>query len=744
MPAFYAFGYTRAMRRTLLLVAFSVAATLGLIAQNGLTPEWINSDAARALTDLPTSAWLRDGSLVVLDPSRPERERGFERIVPGMGARTQLFDMRKAISSLQETGAAAGRTTLEWPTALDESGARLVYALDRDLYCVDIASSRATRLTHDDAEERNVSVSPDGSRVAFVRGRNLFTLELATGRETALTNDGSETRLNGTLSWVYWEEVFGRRDLAYWWSPDGRQIAYLQTDESPVSVSHFVAFEPATPRVIRQRYPKAGGANPMVRVGIVPVSGGATRWVRIEDAPFEYVLRVGWLPDASRVSVQTLTRDQRTLALYFADASTGAARRVLTETDSAWVNVSDDLRFLASGREFLWSSERTGFRHLYRYSADGTLLNAVTSGEWALASADQTVFWVTRAIAAVDESSGWVYIGSRKDAPVERQLWRVRLDGTGLSRVSTEPGAHNVSFSPDARFYVDGWSNLRRPPSLSLHRADGSGVATLTPDRTDAIARFGVRYPELTTIPAPDGFPFPAQILRPDTMPPSGRVPVVIHVYGGPSAPTVIDQWWDQIFYAQLLNRAGFAIVQVDNRSATGISKRLENTIVSRSGSVETTDLRDAVRWLKRQPWVDPDRVGVYGWSGGGTMTLNLMTRTEEFKAGIAGAPVTDWRYYDSKWAEMLMGRPDDNPEGYRDFNLVDRAAQLHGRLMLVYGTYDDNVHPQNEQAFADALIRAGILFDTMIYPMRKHSFADDPAKTHLLKTMLEFWKRNL
>jgi dipeptidyl-peptidase-4 len=417
---------------------------------------------------------------------------------------------------------------------------------------------------------------------------------------------------------------------------------------------------------------------------------------------------------------------------------------VLTETDPAWVNVSDDLRFLESGREFLWSSERTGFRHLYRYSADGTLLNAVTSGEWALASADQTVFWVTRAVAGVDESSGWVYVGSRKDAPVERQLWRVRLDGTGLSRVSTEPGVHNVSFSPDARFYVDGWSNLRTLPSLSLHRADGSPLATLAAARTDAIAQLGVRYPELTTIPAPDGFPFPAQILRPDTMPASGRVPVVIHLYGGPSAPTVIDQWWDQIFYAQLLNRAGFAIVEVDNRSATGISKRLENTIVNRSGSVEAADLRDAVRWLKRQPWVDPDRVGVYGWSGGGTMTLNLMTRTEEFKAGIAGAPVTDWRYYDSKWAEMLMGRPGDNPEGYRDFNLVNRAPQLHGRLMLVYGTYDDNVHPQNEQAFADALIRAGILFDTMIYPMRKHGFADDAAKTHLLKTMLEFWKRNL
>jgi dipeptidyl-peptidase-4 len=219
---------------------------------------------------------------------------------------------------------------------------------------------------------------------------------------------------------------------------------------------------------------------------------------------------------------------------------------------------------------------------------------------------------------------------------------------------------------------------------------------------------------------------------------------VVLYVYGGPSAPTVIDQWQEHTFYAQLLAREGYAVVQVDNRSASGISKRLENTILHRTGPAETADLFDAVQWLKAQSWADPDRIGVWGWSGGGTMTLNLMTRTPEFKAGIAIAPVTDWRYYDTKWAEALVGRPEDDPEGYRSFDLVARAPQLHGRLMLVYGTNDDNVHPQNEQAFADALIRSGILFDTMIYPMRKHGISDDPAQIHLFKTMLEFWRRNL
>jgi dipeptidyl-peptidase-4 len=717
--------------------------SVSISAQQTPTLEWIYSEAGRAVGQVPAHAWLADGSLLLYDASRLANSRTLEIVDPETGARRPAFDMARAVASLATVAPGVAQRTLGWPDAIDPSGARLFYLLDQDVFALDVAASRVTRLTRSDAEERNLTVSPDGRRVAFVRGRNIYTVDVATDEEAALTKDGSDTTLNGTLSWVYWEEIFGRRDIAYWWSPDGRRLAYLQTDESPVAVSHFLDFQPAIPRLITQRYPKAGGANPVVRIGVVDAGGGSTRWIRI-DEPFEWVLRVGWLPDAARVSVQTLTRDQQRLDLYFADASNGAARRVLTETDPGWVNVSDDLRFIRGGSEFLWSSERTGYRHLYRYRIDGTLAGAVTAGDWALASADQSVYWVTRALAGVDEAGGWAYVGSLQGSSVERQLWRAKLDGSAIERVTAERGTHNVSMSPDASHYVDARSDIRTPPSLSLRRADGTLVAELSPPRRDALAPFDMRYPELTTIPASDGFALPAQILRPDSLPANGRAPVILYVYGGPSAPTVVDQWQDLSFYAQLLAREGYAVVQVDNRSATGISKRLENTILKRSGPVETADLVDAVRWLKQQPWVDPDRVGVWGWSGGGTMTLNLMTRSAEFKAGISVAPVTDWHFYDSKWAEAFMKRPEDNPEGYRDFDLVARAPQLHGRLMLVYGTYDDNVHPQNEQAFADALIRAGILFDTAVYPMRKHGISDDPARIHLFKTMLEFWKRNL
>jgi dipeptidyl-peptidase-4 len=506
------------LRRIPLLVALLLA--VAARAQSPLSPEWIYSAAGRAVTQVPQYTWLEDGSLLLLDSTRPPEARTFERVDPSTGERRPALDTPRATASLAEAG--PGSRTLGWPDAIDRRGARLFYLFDGDVFAIDTAASRATRLTRSAEEERNLTVSPDGRRVAFVRGRNLYTVDVAGGRETQLTHDGSETTLNGTLSWVYWEEIFGRRDMAYWWSPDSRRIAYLQTDESPVAVSHFLDFRPATARLTAQRYPKAGGRNPIVRTGVVDAGGGRTRWISIAE-PFEWILRVGWLPDSARVSVQTLSRDQQRLGLYFADAANGRAQRVLEETDPGWVNVSDDLRFLRGSREFLWSSERTGYRHLYRYRIDGTLAGPVTSGEWALASADQSVYWVTRALAGVDEDGGWAYFGSLNGSSIERQLWRARLDGTGIERITRERGTHNVSMAPDARHYVDARSDIRTPPSVSLRRADGTLVAELSAPRTEAIASLGLRYPELTTIPVSDGFPLPAQILKPAAMPVSGR-----------------------------------------------------------------------------------------------------------------------------------------------------------------------------------------------------------------------------
>jgi dipeptidyl-peptidase-4 len=713
---------------------------------NSLTMEWVLGDEGRRVASLPAHVWLSDGKLMMLDVRRPEAERTFEVLEPATGARRPALDMAAAVASLNALLPDSGvNQSLDWPEAFDPAGRRALYVFKGDLFLLDLAASRFTRLTKTEADEQSPGFSPDGRRLAFVRAHDLYVSELDTGVETRLTRDGSETTLNGSLSWLYWEEIFGRRDIGYWWSPDSRALAYLQTDESAVGVSAFVDFRPdSAPRLITQRYPKAGTPNPRVRVGIAEVGRSTTVWVNINDRPVEYVLRVKWLPDGRRVSVQTLSRDQHESGLYFASRETGAAERILTETDTAWVNIHDDLHFLADGREFLWASERDGFYHLYRYTLDGRLVNQVTRGAWSMASSGAGVFWVRQAVVGIDEAQGWVYFTALERSSVERQLYRIRLDGSGMTRLSAEPGTHRISMRADARFYLDNFSDIRTLPSLTLRRNDGTRLSVLAPPRPEMVARFDVQYPELLNIPAADGFPMPARLLKPKEFRPDRRYPVIIYIYGGPSAPSVSNAWPGTLLLDQLYLAEGFVLLTVDNRAATGISKRLENTSAKGAFEPETNDLLDAVRWLKRQPWVDAGRVGVWGWSGGGTMTLSLLTRSKEFKAGISVAPVTDWRYYDTKWAEALAGKPAENAEGYERASLVKRAGELHGRLLLVHGTYDDNVHPQNTQAFADALIQSGKLFEQMIYPMRKHGISDRAATLHLQHTMLDFWKRNL
>lgn len=298
--------------------------------------------------------------------------------------------------------------------------------------------------------------------------------------------------------------------------------------------------------------------------------------------------------------------------------------------------------------------------------------------------------------------------------------------------------------SSDARYYLDRYSDIRTLPALRLHAADGANPRTLAAPRPELLTQFDVQFPEITTIPADDGFAMPAQILRPKDFSNNRRYPVIMYAYGGPSAPQVANAFQGDMLLYQLLLDAGYVIVKVDNRAATAISKTLENSIVKRLGEAETPDFVSAARWLKKQSWVDPDRVGVWGWSYGGWMTLNLMTRSKEFKAGIAGAPVVDWRYYDTKWTEGPMRTPQENPEGYASTSLLPRAKDLHGRVLIIYGTYDDNVHPYNTLAFTNALIAAGKKFDMMAYPMRKHGVTDAAGAMHLQRLMIDFWKANL
>ncbi len=710
-----------------------------------ITVKWIYSNKSVEISSLPSFTWLNDGTALLYDSRKPPKERTFEFLDPVSGNRIPALDKEKALSSFKELSEKTFPQRLLFrPLAVDANGKRTAYLYRGDVFVLELSSSQFLQVTESEESEKSLNFSPDGKKLAYVRNNDLFVYDIEARQEKQVTHDGSETTLNGTLSWVYWEEIFGRRDIGYWWSPDSKSLAFLQTDESPVGIAHFLDHRPNYAKLIKQRHPKTGTENPVVRVGIIEVSNGKITWVDLDSDSYEYIIRAKWLPDSTILSVQTMNRNQDNLDLYITDRSTGEATLILTETNEGWINIHDDLHFLEDGKHFIWASERDGYNHLYLYTMDGKLINQVTKGEWAIASSGGGVYWVRQAIAAIDEANGWVYFTALKESSLERHLYRVRLDGTGLERLSKEAGTHGISFSKDAKFYTDRYSNISTPPALTLHKKNGTRVSTIAKSRSKIPEKFGMQHPELFTIPAEDGFPLPAQIYKPKDFDPYKKYPLILKVYGGPSAPEVSNSWHSG-YFEQILLRKGYLVASVDNRSATGISKILENTILKNTmGDGELGDLISAVKWLKAQPYIDPERVGIWGWSGGGTFTLLAMTRSDEFKAGIAVAAVTAWRYYDSIWAEALMKLPDENPEGYEKNDLNRYAKDLHGRLLIVHGTYDDNVHIQNIWNFVDELIKANKMFDLMIYPMRKHGIADRAARVHLYTKMLEFWEKNL
>jgi dipeptidyl-peptidase-4 len=710
-----------------------------------MSVDWIFSDESGEVTALPSYSWLSDGTAILYDVRQPAEKRTFERLNPQTGQRTPMLNAQKALESLRSLLKADAPNALSWPLSFNDSGQFALYIFAGDIFLLDVEKAQFSRVTETQSQEKSASFSPDGKRFAFVRDNDLYVYDITRRAEKRMTRDGSETTLNGTLSWVYWEEVFGRRDIGYWWSQDSQAIAYLHTDESAVGTSYYVDFQPQYPRLIKQRYPKVGTPNPVVRIGIMEINQDKTTWVDLDPKSYEYVVRVKWLPDNKRVSLQTMNRAQTEMTLYLADRSNGKTAQLLKETDKAWVNVHDDLFFLQDGKHFIWASERTGYAHLYRYTMDGQLVNQITRGDWAIHSAGGGVFWLRQAVTAIDEKNGWIYFTALEKSSIERHLYRIKFDGTGMERLTKEDGTHLISFSPDARYYFDTYSNINTMPSLTLRGANGEPALAVAAPRPERLSQFDIQYPELLTIPAADNFPMPAQMLKPRDFNPSKRYPVIIYVYGGPSAPSVANSWKFSNYFDQMLLNAGYMVLYIDNRSATAISHKLETEANGQMyGASELNDLVAAVKWLKSQSYVDPARVGVWGWSGGGTFTLLAMTHSKEFKAGIAVAAVTDPFYYDTKWAESIMKLPEGNPEGYKRSSLNDAAKDLSGRLLLVHGTYDDNVHIQNAWKFTDELIKAGKTFDMMIYPMRQHGIADRAARIHLYKTMLEFWKRNL
>ena len=735
-------------KRTLALLLLVAAVGSSGFAQEKqkVTVEWIYSDESRETFALPLYQWLDNSRALYYDVKKPQEERTLEILDPLTGELNVLLDTAKARQSLEKyLGKEGTPKALAWPEVVTGDARYAAYSFGGDIYILDTTAARFLRVTDTPEEEIGARISPDGGLIAYVRGRNIYVYDLLRKTERPLTGDGSDTILNGELSFMYGEDVFNREATELWWSPDSQALAYLQIDVSDITEFQYEDFQPFNPRVIKQRYPLVGEKIETARVGIAELSSGGTTWVDVTGRPDEYVVHVDWLPGGRKLSVQILNRDQDVLDLYFADRETGRSRHILKEADEAWVNVGDDLYFLKDGKRFIWGSEDEGFKHLYLYDSDGKLLSPITRGNWAVRAPFQTSYWNGRSVVAIDEKSQSLFFTGLEKSSLERHLYKIRFDGSGMQRLTREDGFHSVTFSPDGRFYFDLYSTVSTPPSLYLCRSDGTARQLLAGPKFDVLAGFDIQSPEIFTVPADDGFALPAQLLKPRDFDPKKRYPVILYHYGGPSAPTVLNIWQGMNLFHQILLDKGYLVFSVDNRSATGISKTLENTILHQMiGPNELKDLVAGVKWLKSQPFVDPERVGIWGWSYGGCMTLLALTRSHEFKAGIAVAPVTDQRFHEPKWAEFAMKRPQDRLEDWEAVSLLRYAKDLHGRLMIVHGTYDDNVRIVNTWAFVDALVQAGKDFDMMVYPMRKHGIADRPARINLFDKMVEFWTRNL
>ena len=599
---------------------------------------------------------------------------------------------------------------------------------------------------------------PAAEHVAFVRDRNLFVVDVETGAERQLTTNGAPGGvINGTFDWVY-EEEFGLRD-GFRWSPDGRYIAFFQLDESGTRDFQMTDFRTLYPETTEFRYPKAGETNAEVRVGVVEVATGETRffdtdtWFEGGDET-EYLAGMGWTPaladGTSDVWMLRLNRDQNHVDLLYGDPASAGVSQVLEEENDSYIEVetgfsdvaTGTITYLADGDHFVWRSDRDGYGHLYLYRNDGAYVRQVTEGEW-----DVTDFH------GVDEAEGDVWVTTTAAGPLQRHLYRVPLAGGAPERVTTGDGWHSVDLSRDFDYFTDVYSTATSPPTTTLYRTTGEAVKTLVDNQElrDRLAAYDLPAPEFMTVPAADGTPLNAYLIKPRSFDPARQYPLLVHTYGGPGSQEVRDSWagTERLWHHYLAETYGVLVAGVDNRGTGGRGKAFKTVTQNRLGILEAEDQIAAAQHLGGMGFVDADRMGIWGWSYGGYLSLLAMTYgdgPETFKMGIAVAPVTSWRQYDTIYTERYLSTPQKNPEGYDLGSPTTYAANLADTqdLLIVHGDADDNVHVQNTMAMVDALQAENKQFDLMIYPGRNHGIYGGNTRMHLFTMLTRYLAESL
>ncbi|MDT8410608.1 MAG: S9 family peptidase [Wenzhouxiangellaceae bacterium] len=630
-------------------------------------------------------------------------------------------------------------------------GRHLLFPLGGNVFIANLDEQpiKVRQLTAGETFDLDPRISPDAGHVAFVRDQDLWLVDLEDGKARALTEDGQGTLKNGLAEFIAQEEM--GRSTGYWWSPDSRSIAFLQIDESPIEPSKRFEISGDEIEIIEQRYPYAGTDNVGYRLGVVEIESGNIEWIPLADTPPGetadiYIPRVAWLPDSSGVTFQRQSRDQQTLELVLHDLAGGDQRVLVTETSETWINLHDDLHFLDDMPAFIWSSERSGYRHLYLIGLDGEVIRPLTDGDWPVA-----------ALAGVDEDLGLVYFTAGLDTPAEQQVFRQSLitrTPAAVHQVSRRDGWHAVTFDESGRTYLDLFSSTAQPPQLSLHSGDGERIEWLVENRIGekhpyAPYHEGHRPTEFGRLPAADGQMLHYRLVKPTDFDEQRQYPVFVHVYGGPTSRMVSNQWGRRHLVDQYLARSGYIVFSIDNRGIAGQGVAFQAPAYKNLGQVEVIDQMTGVQYLKTLPFVDAERIGVFGWSYGGYMTLMmLMQQPGEFAGGVAVAPVTDWALYDTHYTERYLGMP-RNDEGeptpaYEQASVINYATQLSDPLLLVHGMADDNVLFTHSTLLMQKLQSNAIDFDLMTYPGEKHAISGEGQRLHVYRHIDRFLGRHL
>lgn len=713
-----------------------------------LTLDRIHADPALAGPGVRNLRVSPDGARVTFLRGRPDNQFQLDLWEYNMKDKTtkRLVDSKllvpnevlspeeKARRERARTASLNGIINYSW----SPDGKQILVPIAGDLYLVDAAKPEAARKVAS-GNVGDPKISPKGRYVSFVRDQNLFVIDLSTGVEKQLTTDGKGTIHNGEAEFVAQEEM-GQR-TGYYWAPDDSAIAYKRYDEAPVPVvRRFEIFADRT-EVVEQRYPAAGDPNVLVDLMIVSPVTGAIRKVDIGAEKDIYLVRADWSADGKLLVYQRQTRDQKRLDLVAVDAATLAQRPLLTETSKTWIEIHDDLRFLKKRNAFLWSSERSGRNHLYLYDLNGKLLHPVSSGDWGIDG-----------VLAVDEKSGRVFVSSNRDAVVDKQAYALKLDGSTANkpvRITKGDGWHDAAFARNGEIFVDTFSDPSTPPQVSIRRADGSLVEWLEKNELNdshPYAKYKSDHlkTEYGTLKASDGHTLHYSIIKPWQFDASKRYPVFLSTYGGPGAQHVSRKWGNN--FDQYMAQQGYVVFRLDNRGSARRERSFTDAIYQDMGKREVEDQLTGIEWLGKQSFVDAKRIGVFGWSYGGYMTLRLLAAaSDKIAMGVSVAPVTDWALYDTHYTERFVGgTPKSDPEAYKRSGVFAHLDGLKSPLLLVHGMADDNVLFTNTTQLIDALVNRGVKFDLMTYPGAKHGISSRPGQRHVYGTIEAFFRRNL